>query len=213
MRSFSFTSRSIRNCPALLLRLRSSSSSASKPLAITPPSRITTGGSSSKALSSRSSSSGNCEISSASGERQRLASLFSGELSCAAVSAACSAGSCASPSRSLARSRGRAERRPRRARMRSRSPIPLRICAMASKLNSFMRAATRSWRAVKMAVSRRGRLIQRPRRRPPMAVEVVSNTESSVFSRPPERLVSSSRLRRLAASSTTLSSSCSTLKP
>ena len=125
------------------------------------------------------------------------------------LSSAATSGSAMSASRSRARSRGLALRRATRAKMRSTSPICF-IGTLSSSNNLLsISSCTACCRACTCCWQRSGRFNQRRSWRAPIAVSVESNTLASVLSAVPERLMSISRLRRLAASITTASSRCS----
>jgi hypothetical protein len=129
------------------------------------------------------------------------------------VSTDCNSGRRPSASRSPARSRGRAERSATRARMRSMSP-PWRSSACTATCRPVSSKASMACRRrSRGARGRSGRWIQRRSSRPPIAVAVRSRTPISVLSGRPDRLVSSSRLRRVAASSSSASSRSSQRMP
>ena len=183
------TSRSSRKASQFWPMARSSSSSASWPVAITPPSRSSTAGSSAMAdCSSACSAGGGCSASAASSIN--LAAPASG-------SVARSTGSRASVARRPLSSRGRTWRSASRAVMRSTS-LTARSAARSGSAPWSSKAAMAAWRAVAGARSRGGWVSQWRRLRLPMPVWQLSISDSRVGAFSPRRVWVSSRLRWVA---------------
>jgi hypothetical protein len=191
LRARSRASRSIRKASQFCVMPRSSSRSASKPGAITPPSRSSTAGSSAMAACSRAcSAGGGCSAASKLSSSAQPAAPASG-------SVARSTGSVASVARRPLSSRGRIWRSDSRAVMRSTS-LTWRSVARSGSASWAMSAATASCRALAIARSRGGCVSQWRSSRLPMPDLQLSSSDSSVGAFSPRRVSVSSRLRWVA---------------
>ena len=203
LRSRSRASSATRNSPQCVSIARNSSSSASNPSAITPPSRTSAAGSGAIA---RASSVAHC----ASTSRPPVAARSSGASMVAAV--ACSSGSRASVSRRPARSRGLALRRAMRPTTRSTSMVFLNPATSARATGPSARSASvASCRAEAFACDRSGCVSQTRNSRLPAAVAQPSSNENSVGAASPDNVAVISRLRRDAGSRATNSLAVSTV--
>ena len=210
VRSRSRVSMSSRYWSVLLLMARSSSRSESYPVAMTPPSRSTTGGLSTTACNSSSLSSAKWRPAP---PAERVSAARSSKGVVQLPSKVATAGMDSSALRRPAKSRGRAVPKAMRVRMRSTSPTPRKASSKESITPASSSSAIPSSRSSRGAVARNGRDNQRRNSRAPMGVAVASSTAAS---EPPSRplvLSSSSRLRRVAGSSCTASSRFSTASP
>ncbi len=202
VRARSRASSASRKSPQLVWMPRNSSSSASYPSAITPPSRSTEEGSARKDLTSMSV---RYVLSACSAS---VSALTSGESHAASV--VCSCGKASSVSRRPDRSRGRADFRAMRVVIRSTSTQGFRyLCASLYDSHSL---STASRRARKIARSRSGWCSQWDKSRLPMLVAQVSSSDSRVGAGSPLSVWVISRLRRVAASILTKRSALYTCK-
>jgi hypothetical protein len=185
-----------RYCLLLRLRSRSWSSSASTPVAITPPSLKEMGGSATIVFSMRvrrslSSSMAACRLCSLSPEKRPTAPRAAGIRPRDAANASTS--------------RGFAVSRVTRLSSRSRSRMPSNARRNSSRATvSFTWASTASRRASISIRSMEGRSIQARSRRLPMGVTVASTARNRVMpaSLPANSGSINSRLRTVTASST-----------
>ena len=209
VRSRSRASSASKKLPQSLSSVRSSSNSASAPLAMTPPSlRLTAGCSATSRTSSASASGGatNWPMTALTGESPGSSGAASASSSPGLVApgassrakAAVTSGRPSSVSRSADRSRGRALLSATRAAIRSMSQTP--ASASRSGAGPARSAATSACRCASCAPARSGWCRAWRSQRLPAAVQQVSSTLSRVGSRSPARVSVSSRLRRVAAS-------------
>jgi hypothetical protein len=202
VRSRSRCSRSTRNWSAFCDRSRSSSSSSSKPVASTPPSRITTGGLSTMAVVSRCARLGCRRDLVEQGVQGLLRGVFEAGVH--------PAGSCARPSRSTARSRGG-----RCAGPRVPGCARDRRCRRGSSRNVSMRSSVSS-RSIASCAPTHLDLIAQRAADPALSVQAAAHRrrrgiEQAVRGcarRSPDAASISSRLRRVAASIAIASSAC-----
>jgi len=185
VRARSRTSKSSRNASQFWVMPRSSSKSASKPEAITPPSRSSTEGSAAMAALSNASICASGLSASLSMSSSRA--WFSG-------TSDLSAGSVAKVLRSPVSSRGRTWRSAMRAVMRSTSLMLLNKSRSAS-VGWFSSTSMASCRCVATCRARSGCVIQWRSARLPMPVRQVSSSDSKVGESSPRRVCVNSKLR------------------
>ena len=205
VRAFSRVSKSNKNASQFSAMPRSSSKSASKPCAITPPSRIMAAGSGKMARCNNSAHAGGasscleiCEtkepltvfgVSLTSESLIKLAS--SRRICCLSCSDFCSVW--INPTSS----RGRTWRKAMRAVMRSTSLLPFSCWRSSCHALSVCKAAIVSSRCVAVVRSRNGFSNQLLSKRLPMPVMQVSSNENSVGESSPRRVCVNSKLRRV----------------
>ena len=166
---------------------RSSSSNASWPLAITPPSRSSTAGSSARARESSVSTA-------ASGHRPPASRSSNAHAARGAESR--KAGRARKVARRPVNSRGRTCRKAMRAVMRSTSHSGLSLLR-STAVSWAISASIASCRSAAVRRSREGRVVHNRSSRLPMPVPQVSISDSSVGAASPRSVWISSRLRRV----------------